>query len=387
MAVTKRVRSNNGKKTIQYRAQVYVDGIRVADQTFDTRGAAMAWHEEEKEKRRNGPYQKVVSAEVTFGEVLARFKAERVSQMEFSTQQARMIRCVYLENCPLTNLKMAWVNGRAVDAWIAWLLKHESAKNKKRTSFRAELMLLSTLLHWYRNYVDCDYVVPLTKRHREMVRYRKVQPRRPDYYARPEQVRAWIGWLKEHRYPVYYRLASFLMLTGARVGEAAGMKWSEVDLDQGIARVVRVVSWDQTNKHPSLAERTKTDGSVRILMLPPVLISLLREMREETPEATMVFMNRKGDLLKYNAIQSAFNGGFVALGLPWRSTHICRHTYATLAMMATRDIGSVQASLGHKSQAMTQRYAKTIALLQSQTAEKTAALMNLESLGAETKRE
>jgi hypothetical protein len=54
-------------------------------------------------------------------------------------------------------------------------------------------------------------------------------------------------------------------------------------------------------------------------------------------------------------------------------------------MMATRDIGSVQASLGHKSQAMTQRYAKTIALLQSQTAEKTAALLNLETLGPSTK--
>ena len=101
--------------------------------------------------------------------------------------------------------------------------------------------------------------------------------------------------------------------------------------------------------------------------------------------AEMVFVNRQGDLLKYNAIQSAFNGGFRALNLPWRSTHICRHTYATLAMMATRDIGSVQASLGHKTQAMTQRYAKTIALLQSNTAEKTAALLNLGNLSPEPK--
>lgn len=60
----------------------------------------------------------------------------------------------------------------------------------------------------------------------------------------------------------------------------------------------------------------------------------------------MVFVNRQGDLLKYNAVQSAFNGGFEALGLPGRSSHICRHAYATLAMMVTGDIGSVQALQG-----------------------------------------
>lgn len=384
MAVTKRLRDHNGKKTVQYRAQVYVDGVRVAGRTFDTRAAAVVWHEEEKEKRKNGPFESV-STETVFDQALDRFMAERVPQMEVSTQEARATRVVYLRKCPLTSLKMNWVNGRAVDAWIHWLLKNETAKNKKRQSFRGELELLSTVLHWYRNYVDSEFVVPVTRRHREMVKFKKVQPRRPDYYARPEEVRSWIGWLKDHRYPVYFRLASFLVLTGARIGEACGMKWQEIDLDRGMARVVRIVAWNQQTKHPRLVERTKTDGSTRILMLPPVLIQLLREMREEAPGAEMVFVNRQGDLLKYNAVQSAFNGGFEALGMPWRSTHICRHTYATLAMMATRDIGSVQASLGHKTQAMTQRYAKTIALLQSQTAEKTAALMNLELLSPDTK--
>lgn len=384
MSVTKRVRELNGKRTVLYRAQVYVDGVRVADRTFDTRSAAVVWHEEEKEKRRNGPYESV-SVETTFDQALDRFMQERVPQMEVSTQQARATRVGYLRKCPLTHLKMNWVNGRAVDAWIHWLLKTETARNAKRKTFRGELELLSTVLHWYRNYVDSEFVVPITRRHREMVKYKKVQPRRPDYYARPEEVRAWIGWLKDHRYPVYHRLATFLVLTGARIGEACGMKWAEIDLDRGMARVVRIVAWNQHDKQPRLVERTKTDGSTRILMLPPILVSVLREMREEAPDAEMVFASRKGELLKYNAIQSAFNGGFEALGLPWRSTHICRHTYATLAMMATRDIGSVQASLGHKTATMTQRYAKTIALLQSNTAEKTAALLNLENLSAETK--
>ena len=83
----------------------------------------------------------------------------------------------------------------------------------------------------------------------------------------------------------------------------------------------------------------------------------------------LVFTDRKGELLKYNAVQSSFNAGFMALKLPWRSTHICRHTFATIALMETRDISAVQASLGHTEIKMTQRYAKTVALLSSKTGE------------------
>lgn len=378
MAVTKCIRKTNNKKTIYYRAQVYVGGVRVADQVFETQAAAYMWHDQEKQKRENGLNEETkLSLELTFDDCLNRYLEDRFPKLEFVSQQSRTVKLPYLRNCPLSNLKMAHVNARAIDAWINWLLKLDTAKSTKRTTFFYDLKFLNTILNWYRNYLDADYVVPITKRHREMSRYKKVKPRRPDYYARPEEVRAWIQWLKERKNPVYFQLAAFLMLTGARIGEAAGMKWEEVDLTNRIARVVRVVSWDQRNKHPRLEERTKNDGSVRILVLPPTLISLLEEMRENASGTGLVFSSREGELLKYNAVQAAFNAGFKALGLPWRSTHICRHTYATMAMLATRDIASVQASLGHKTQAMTERYAKNIALQHSGTAEKTAALLDL----------
>ena len=105
-------------------------------------------------------------------------------------------------------------------------------------------------------------------------------------------------------------------------------------------------------------------------MLPEKLKTILREIKKET-KSDLVFTNNKGELLKYNAIQSAFNAGFVALNLPWRSTHIYRHTYATIALMTTKNISAVQASLGHTEIRMTQRYAKTVALLSPDMGEKT----------------
>lgn len=376
MSVTKCVRNKNGKRTVFYRAQIYVSGVRVADQVFDTQSAAHRWHDEEKKKRELG-IEEESRPDMTFDECLKKYLEDRFSRLDYVFQQSRFVKLPYLRNCPLSTVKMVNLKAKAIDLWIAWLLKHPTAKNPKRTTFVYDLKFLASILNWYRNYVDADFVVPITKRHREMARFKKVKPRRPDYFARPEEVRAWIQWLQGHRNPVYYRLASFMMLTGARVGEAAGLHWEEVDLTNRVARIVRIVAWNQQNKHPRLEERTKTDGSVRLLVLPEVLVKILEEMKKESGGKGLVFRNQKGEILKYNAIQSAFNAGFKHLGLPWRSTHICRHTYATLALLATRDLASVQASLGHKTQAMTEKYAKNVALLESGTAEKTAALLKL----------
>ena len=110
-------------------------------------------------------------------------------------------------------------------------------------------------------------------------------------------------------------------------------------------------------------------------MLPEKLKSVFLEMKKEAMN-DLVFTDRKGGLLKYNAVQSSFNAGFMALKLPWRpwrSTHICRHTFAIIALMETKNLSAVQASLGHTKVRMTQRYAKTVALLSSETGEKTAS--------------
>ena len=96
----------------------------------------------------------------------------------------------------------------------------------------------------------------------------------------------------------------------------------------------------------------------------------------------LVFTDTKGELLKYNAVQSAYNAvqsaynaGFEALDLPWRSTHILRHTFATMALMGTKNLFAVQATLGHTEQRTTQRYVKAVALVSSDIGEKTSSMI------------
>ena len=368
MAITKRYRN---KKTF-YQAELFVKGVRITTKNFSTKREAVFWQETERHKLKLNSLN--FNNYMTFEDCVNRFFEDAKARMILSTSQKYESQKTYFCSSPLAKVKMSELKGFKIVEWIGWLKKQPTAKNPRRKSFIKEYKLLKTILIWYKNFLNEDFNVPITKKHRQLCVFKQNAPRRPDYFMRPEDAKAWIEWLKENRSnPVYWRLAVFLLSTGTRVSEACGIKWDAIDLKRGFVRIVRRVHWDHFNKHPVLEDVTKTAGSARLLMLPEGLKDILKEIKKEAMN-DLVFTDSKGELLRYNAVQSAFNAGFKALGLPWRSTHICRHTFATVALMATKDISAVQASLGHTEIKMTQRYAKTIALLSSETGEKTSSI-------------
>ena len=385
MAVIKRFRNLKGskKKTVFYETQVYVQGVRVALRSFDTRAEAEVWHDATKSQWLAGtPTVDVMPKKSenieTFGSVVSRYLEEGMERLKASSQQSRLSRMQFFRDTPIDAVPMAEFTAETIDQWIAWLLRHSSRKNPGRKSFLHELKYLTVILNWYRNYLNPGFVVPVVKRHRERVFFKSVPARRPDYFMKPEDIVAWTGWLKDHRSdPVYWHLAMFLILTGVRVGEACGLLWDAVDLDARVACISKTVMWDHWTRNPTLVETTKTEESSRMIPLAGELVQLLRSIKSCSKGFGPIFQATEGGLLRYNRIQSAFNKGFEALGLPWRSTHICRHTHATMMLMATGNLSAVQANLGHRSQRVTERYAKAVAALRSGDADKTAAIMRL----------
>ena len=378
MAIIKRYIKKNGQRKLCYQAQVYVRGVRLQSKTFQNKTSACVWHDKQKEQLLKDPSELYQEKPIMlFSDCLKRYKEEAIPLLQKSSQQSYEFHFRYFMKSPLSTIKMEHLNSKAIHVWLGWLKKQPTAKNAGRKSFKHELKSLSAILNWYRNFVDEDFNVPITKQHRQICYYKKVPPKRPDYYARPDELRAWINWLKENRKnSVYYQLATFMLLTGTRVGEACGMLWSAMDFKQGMARVIRIVRWDHKTRRPQLEDTAKTASSIRLLVLSDELIEILKQMKESA-QNDLVFTDSKGKALKYRAIQSAFNAGFTALNLPWRSTHILRHSYATMALIATKNLSSVQASLGHTSSRMTERYAKVVALLDRDIAQKTTKAFNL----------
>ena len=376
MAIIKRkYRSKKQQKPkVFYQAEVFIKGVRIAVKNFSTRREATLWHEEQRHKFTSSPTS--LNDQMKFKECVNQFWKDVQDRTLKSTHQSYEYRLEnYLRMDPLGDVKMSEIKGFRIVEWVQWLKQQPTAKNKRRKSFVKELGLLKNVLNWYKNFLNEDFNVPVTKKHKQMCVFKPNTPRRPDYFIKPEDARRWVEWLKDHRSnPVYWRLASFMLLTGARVGEACGMKWEAVDFKQGVARVVRRVRWDQWTKNPFLEDITKTSQSARILVLSKKLQEILLQMKKESMN-DLVFTDNEGKPLRYNAVQSSYNHGFMAVNLPLSSTHICRHTYATMALMGTKNLSAVQASLGHSQQRMTQRYAKAVALLSSDIGEKTSAIL------------
>ena len=302
-----------------------------------------------------------------------RYWKDRRPKLSPSTAQMYKKRLDGFYASPLADVRMSDLNGAHVSAWLDWLKKRPAPANKTRKSFVKDLDFLRTVLRWHKDFLNQNFQVPVTKQHKRMcVQKAGARPRRPDYYIQPEHARLWVKQLKERkRNPVYWRLAAFMLSTGARVSEACGLTWKETDLERGEARTTQKIRWDRVSGQAFLEEGAKTMESVRFLSLPAKLQELLREMKMKKKSASdLVFTDARGRPLKYNIVRKTFNDGFAALNLPWRATHICRHTYATVALMETKSLSVVQAALGHADIRMTQKYAKAAALRRKETGEK-----------------
>ncbi len=262
-----------------------------------------------------------------------------------------------------------------VDAWLLWLKQLPTASSYRRKSFEHELDLRSVVLNWYRNELNAAFAVPIVKRHRKKSAHKAVIPRRPDYSMRIEDIAAWLAALKSQTTPVYYDLALFMMLTGARLGEATAMQWDCIDLNERIAWVRRTVAWDHHTRDPYIQDEAKNTESIRALKLAPQLVEHLWNVRGRSVGA-LAFGTPTGGPLRDNAIREAFNRASKTAELPWTGTRITRHTWATLALVANNsNIGAVQANMGHGHRTTTELYAKPAAALTSETVDKAALLI------------
>lgn len=96
----------------------------------------------------------------------------------------------------------------------------------------------------------------------------------------PAQIREWLDILdadefaRRHDLP---ELARFILATGLRLGEALGVRWSDIDPDRGSLRVQRTIV--RVKGKGLVASRPKTRSSQRVLVLPGWCLTMLQARR------------------------------------------------------------------------------------------------------------
>lgn len=153
-----------------------------------------------------------------------------------------------------------------------------------------------------------------------------------------------------------YALYHLVALRGLRRGEAVGLSWSDVDLENGVVLIreqVVQLGWRTQRTTPKA-------GSERMIALDTGTTQVLCEHRDRQdrqlhelglPPRSLpyVFTRADGELVHPNFVTRHFAHLIAAAHLPPIRLHDLRHGAATLALAAGTDMKVVQEMLGHSS--------------------------------------
>ncbi|TYC10515.1 site-specific integrase [Actinomadura syzygii] len=182
--------------------------------------------------------------------------------------------------------------------------------------------------------------------------------------------------IREHR---LYAAFHLIALRGLRRGEAAGLRWCDVDLDQRAAVICQQI---QQHQGYLTACPPKTATSARVIALDRTTAAALRDHRERQQrekavsghrDSGYVFTGLNGDPLAPERLTRLFRDLVAEHGLPPVRLHDLRHGAATLALAAGVELKVVQDMLGHSSIVLTaDTYTSVLPEVAQRAAERTA---------------
>jgi integrase len=172
------------------------------------------------------------------------------------------------------------------------------------------------------------------------------------------QTAQFLAQVRGHR---LYALFHLVALRGLRRGEAAGLRWSDLELDAGTPTVTGQL---QQLGGRLVAGPPKSDAGRRVIALDKTTITALREhrLRQQAERAAAgtrwaetgyAFTTVTGTPFRPDRMTRPFAKLVAASGLPPVTLHGLRHGAATLALAAGADLKVVQDQLGHSTITLT----------------------------------
>ncbi len=185
---------------------------------------------------------------------------------------------------------------------------------------------------------------------------RVVKPKHTTWTAK--QMRAFLTACEGDRSEPLWRLA---LAIGARRGELAGLRWSDIDLDAGIVHIERSIDEGEGERREI---PTKTFERRDVAIDPTTLASLRAWRKAQAAErlawgpayrdsAGVVFTWEDGRPLTLDWMTKAFVRAQGGLELPRMTLHGTRHTHATLLLREGVPVHIVAKRLGHRDPSVT----------------------------------
>ena len=164
------------------------------------------------------------------------------------------------------------------------------------------------------------------------------------------------------------RALYFILGTGIRAGELAGLRWSDIDGDQFTVNQtiqrIRDFTADAENRSLLHTGTPKTKAGRRTIPLPPKMHDVLKIQRKrqradkiaagkDWVPNDLVFCTETGTPYEGRNLARVLHRTLKDIGLPPMGVHALRHTFATRAVESGMDLRTLSEILGHTKVSLT----------------------------------
>lgn len=258
---------------------------------------------------------------------------------------------------PLNTRPIETIKASDIDQLIS-LWKTKYIKSHQRFSFVKEYDVIKSLFSWYqRNFDNAKLSLPFKDRHKKQIiikQKHKIVRR----FMTEEETKAFLMALRTEG-DLFYTIAAIQIMQLMRISEVLAMRWSNLDNKNKQYHLCEHVVWERVGGvKPRIEPGTKTirAGEVYTINLFQEGIKLIENL-EHDKNCDLIF-HQDCKILTYRQVQYRFDNAFKRANLPFRATHVLRHTGATRFYNLSGDILALQHMGTWADSRMAQHYAK-----------------------------
>lgn len=186
-----------------------------------------------------------------------------------------------------------------------------------------------------------------------------------------EEMSQFLGKLAEHKHLKHHLWVILAFSAGLRREEIFGLQWQDINLDAHTIAITRAAVY--VAGEGIIIKDTKSDNSYRTLSIPPKLVTMLEQWRDEVKAATKrrnkrrkivtfddpvapekwVFPQFDGSVGHPHSFNTFLRRFHEDNGLQPVSPHLLRHMMGSYLLKSGTDLAAVSEKLGHSNKAFT----------------------------------
>ncbi|MCT4641502.1 MAG: tyrosine-type recombinase/integrase [Bacteriovoracaceae bacterium] len=280
-----------------------------------------------------------------------------------STKAIWQRRYVYLKD--LEHLAMDKITPSKITIWVnKWTqyfkskeYKNSGRGNAGRCNMNNELNMFVTIFNWYKESEEFEQealhlTCPVKRKHRKLGFIKPV----PDKKKQIDLNHAFTFF--ENLKPLYKDLAMMQFFCAGRIGEIAGIQWSNIDLENRRMVIRHTCIWCMSHKTFIELKPFPKNREARPVYITDEILEILKRRKAFKLDDNDFVFHVDGKPLNYCTIQINYRAAQRKGNIPYSGTHILRHGMAKLARQVGGGLDAVIAMTGHKDLKLADHYSK-----------------------------